>query len=301
MSRSKGRRIRESRCDRVFYVLNFCVATFFLLVTLYPLIYVVSASFSSPLALSQGRVWLWPVDITLDGYSAIFTMPSIMRGYLNSALYTVLGTSINVVMTVMAAYPLARRTLFGRGVFMFLFVFTMMFGGGLVPSYLLVRDLHMINTVWALVIPGALSVWNMTITMNFFRSNIPEEMLEAAQLDGCSDARFLLTFVIPLSKSILAVIALFYAVSHWNSYFNAMLYLNDAEKFPLQLVLRDVLVQNSISNTSQLDIQELMKKQNAQDLLRYSIIVVSTLPMMLVYPLVQKYLVKGVMVGSLKG
>ena len=185
---------------------------------------------------------------------------------------------------------------------MFLFAFTMMFSGGLIPTYLLVRDLKLLNSVWALILPGALSVWNMTITMNFFRGNLPDEMLEATQIDGCNDVQFLWRFAAPLSKSILAVIALFYAVGHWNSYFSALIYLTDARKYPLQLVLRDILINNQLDiSSSQMDVQTMLRKEYLQDLLKYAIIVVSTVPMMVLCPFVQKYLVKGVMLGSLRG
>ncbi len=299
---TKTQRVRSSGADRTFYAVNTLLGALFILITLYPLIFVVSASFSSGEALLRGEVWLLPREFNLEAYKTIFEMPEILRGFLNSVLYTAAGTFINVVFTLLAAYPLSRRDLYGRPVFMFLFVFTMMFSAGLIPTYLLVRDLHMLNTIWALIIPGALSVWNMTITMNFFRGNLPEEMLEATQIDGCSDIQFLWRFAIPLSKSIIAVIALFYAVGHWNSYFNALIYLTDAQKYPLQLVLRDILINNQLDiSSSQMDVQTIMRKEYLQDLLKYSIIVVSTVPMMLLYPFVQKYLVKGVMLGSLKG
>ena len=299
MSKQK---IRGINADRVFYGVNGLLGALFILVTLYPLIFVVSASFSSGEALMRGEVWLLPKGVNLDAYRTIFKMPEILRGFVNSLFYTALGTAVNVVFTVLAAYPLSRKDLYGRPVLMFLFAFTMMFSGGLIPTYLLVRDLKLLNSVWALILPGALSVWNMTITMNFFRGNLPDEMLEATQIDGCSDVQFLWRFAVPLSKSILAVIALFYAVGHWNSYFSALIYLTDARKYPLQLVLRDILINNQLDiSNSQMDVQTMLRKEYLQDLLKYAIIVVSTVPMMILYPFVQKYLVKGVMLGSLKG
>ncbi len=299
MSKQK---IRGINADRVFYGVNGLLGALFILVTLYPLIFVVSASFSSGEALMRGEVWLLPKGVNLDAYRTIFKMPEILRGFVNSLLYTALGTAVNVVFTVLAAYPLSRKDLYGRPVLMFLFAFTMMFSGGLIPTYLLVRDLKLLNSVWALILPGALSVWNMTITMNFFRGNLPDEMLEATQIDGCNDVQFLWRFAVPLSKSILAVIALFYAVGHWNSYFSALIYLTDARKYPLQLVLRDILINNQLDiSSSQMDVQTMLRKEYLQDLLKYAIIVVSTVPMMVLYPFVQKYLVKGVMLGSLRG
>lgn len=299
MSKQK---IRGINADRVFYGVNGLLGALFILVTLYPLIFVVSASFSSGEALMRGEVWLLPKGVNLDAYRTIFKMPEILRGFVNSLFYTALGTAVNVVFTVLAAYPLSRKDLYGRPVLMFLFAFTMMFSGGLIPTYLLVRDLKLLNSVWALILPGALSVWNMTITMNFFRGNLPDEMLEATQIDGCSDVQFLWRFAVPLSKSILAVIALFYAVGHWNSYFSALIYLTDARKYPLQLVLRDILINNQLDiSSSQMDVQTMLRKEYLQDLLKYAIIVVATVPMMILYPFVQKYLVKGVMLGSLRG
>ena len=299
MSKQK---IRGINADRVFYGVNGLLGALFILVTLYPLIFVVSASFSSGEALMRGEVWLLPKGVNLDAYRTIFKMPEILRGFVNSLFYTALGTAVNVVFTVLAAYPLSRKDLYGRPVLMFLFAFTMMFSGGLIPTYLLVRDLKLLNSVWALILPGALSVWNMTITMNFFRGNLPDEMLEATQIDGCSDVQFLWRFAVPLSKSILAVIALLYAVGHWNSYFSALIYLTDARKYPLQLVLRDILINNQLDiSSSQMDVQTMLRKEYLQDLLKYAIIVVSTVPMMILYPFVQKYLVKGVMLGSLRG
>lgn len=299
MSKQK---IRGINADRVFYGVNGLLGALFILVTLYPLIFVVSASFSSGEALMRGEVWLLPKGVNLDAYRTIFKMPEILRGFVNSLFYTALGTAVNVVFTVLAAYPLSRKDLYGRPVLMFLFAFTMMFSGGLIPTYLLVRDLKLLNSVWALILPRALSVWNMTITMNFFRGNLPDEMLEATQIDGCSDVQFLWRFAVPLSKSILAVIALFYAVGHWNSYFSALIYLTDARKYPLQLVLRDILINNQLDiSSSQMDVQTMLRKEYLQDLLKYAIIVVSTVPMMVLYPFVQKYLVKGVMLGSLRG
>lgn len=295
-------RIKAHGADKVFLILNTFLAILFLLVALYPLVFVVSASFSSGLALTQGRVWLFPIDFTLSGYTTILNMPPITSGFVNSVFYTLLGTVINIIFTIMAAYPLSRKDFQAKKPITMLFMFTMLFSGGMIPSFLLIQNLHLQNSVWALVLPGAVSVWNMIIVMNFFRSNIPDELLEAAQLDGCGDIRFLTSFVIPLSKSIIAVIGLFYAVSHWNSYFGALLYLSSPSKYPLPLVLRDILILNSVQNmASGMDIMDLIRRQNVQDLLKYSVIVVSTLPMMIIYPFMQKHLIKGVMVGSVKG
>ena len=196
-----------------------------LIIILYPLIFVVSSSFSTSRAVIAGEVWLWPVGWDLAGYQAVFNHKGLVRGFLNSLFYMITGTVINVTFTIMAAYPLSRRDFLFRGFWMFLFPFTMMFSGGLIPYYLLVRNLGMLDTRWAMIIPNAMAVWNVIITRTFFQTNIPDELREAAQIDGCSDLRFVWSVVIPLSYSIIAVNALFYAVGHWNSYFDALIFL----------------------------------------------------------------------------
>lgn len=293
--------MKEAKADRWFTILNYAVLSILLIVVLYPLVFVVSASFSSSTAVLSGRVWLWPVEPTLEGYRAVFKNAMVVKGFLNTMFYTVAGTGINLVFSVMAAYPLSRKDFRGRNGFMLLFVFTMMFSGGLIPSYLLVKDLGMIDTVWAMLLPAALSVWNVIIMRTYFQTTIPDELLEASQLDGCSDLRFLLRIVLPLSGPILAVIALFYAVGHWNQYFNAMIYLKRAELYPLQLVLRDILVQNEVNIDMLGDAKTAAARQGLRELLKYSLIVVTSFPLLVVYPFVQKFFVKGVMIGSLKG
>jgi multiple sugar transport system permease protein/putative aldouronate transport system permease protein len=268
---------------------------------LYPLIYIVSASFSDPVAVTSGRVWLWPVQPTLRGYEAIFKHRLLMTGFANSILYTVIGTLISVVLNILAAYPLSRADLPGRGVITFVFFFTTLFSGGLIPTYLVVRDLGMINTRWAMLIPGALGVWNVLIMRTYFQANIPRELYEAAQLDGCDDFTYLGRVVLPLSGPIIAVVALFYAVGYWNTYFNALIYLSDKNLWPLQLVLRDILVQNNINPQMLTDVRELILRQNLRESLKYSLIVVATLPVLLVYPFVQKHFVRGILLGSVKG
>ena len=241
------------------------------------------------------------MDFSLEGYKAVFSNDDIITGYMNTIFYTVCGTFVNVCVTVIAAYPLSRKDLVGQNFFAFLFSFTMLFSGGMIPNYLLMKDLHLLNTRWVMIIPGALSVYNMLVVKTFFQSSIPGELLEAAQIDGCSDAKYFFKILLPLSKASIAVITLYYAVSHWNSYFNALMYLDDRTKIPLQLVLREILVSNKISGEMIYDQELLEAKQNLSELLKYSLIVVSSLPIICVYPFVQKYFVKGVMVGSVKG
>ncbi|TBL72475.1 carbohydrate ABC transporter permease [Paenibacillus thalictri] len=293
--------IKEIKSDRWFTIINYVILSLFLITILYPLIYVASSSISSSEAVISGRVWLWPVSPTLDGYAAVFKHKLIWSGFSNSLYYTVAGTLINVIMTILAAYPLSRRDFYGKNVFMFLFVFTMMFSGGLIPTYLLVKDLGLLNTTWSMLLPGALGVWNMIITRTYFQTTIPDELLEASQLDGCTDFQFVWKIVLPLSGPIIAVITLFYAVGHWNSYFNALIYLKTQSLFPLQLVLRDILVQNDVAMNMLMDVQEQAKREGLRELLKYSLIVVASVPLLIVYPFVQKYFVKGIMIGSLKG
>lgn len=293
--------IREPRVDRWFNRINLFILSLFLIIVLYPLVFIVSASFSSPSAVISGKVWLFPVEPSLAGYSAVFKHKLIWSSFRNSVFYTVAGTLLNVVLTVAAAYPLSRRDLFGKNPIMLLFVFTTMFSGGLIPSYLLVKDLGMLNTVWSMIVPGALSVFNVIITRTYFKTTLPEEMLEAAQMDGCNDFRFVYSIVLPLSGPIIAVVALYSAVGHWNQYFNGLLYLKSPLLYPLQLVLRDILVQNQVDASMISDVKEQAELEGVRSLLKYSLIVVSSLPLMVAYPFVQKYFIQGVMIGSLKG
>ena len=244
---------------------------------------------------------LWPVDVTLRGYKTVFEYPTVLRGYLNTFFYTFSGTLINIALTMIAAYPLARPQLPGRKGLMLLFSFTMLFSGGMIPTYILVRGLGMINTVWAMIIPGALSVYNMIITRTFLQTNVPAELLEASQIDGCSDFRYFFSVVLPLSKAVIAVITLYYAVGHWNSYFSAFLYLSEQKLYPLQIVLRDILLANSFDASLIVDEELAAAKQGLADLLKYSLMVVSSLPVIIMYPFVQKYFIQGVLIGSIKG
>jgi putative aldouronate transport system permease protein len=293
--------IKESADDRLFTILNYIILFIFTITILYPLVYIVSASFSSSTAVVSGRVWLYPVEPTLAGYEAVFKHRLIMSSFLNSVYYTVVGTAINVLFTLIAAYPLSRKDFMPRNGIMALFVFTMMFSGGLIPSYLVVKELGMIDTRWSLLIPGALSVMNMIIARTYFQTTIPDELLEAAQMDGCSDFTFVRKIVLPLSGPIIAVISLFYAVGHWNQYFNALLYLKHQELYPLQLVLRDILVQNEVDASMITDVADQAARDGLRELLKFSLIVVSTLPVLIIYPFIQRHFVKGMMIGSLKG
>lgn len=293
--------IKKSGSDKIFYMVCYSVVALCVLIVLLPMMYVLAASFSSAAAVNAGKVWLWPVDFSLKGYETVLQYKSVWIGYRNTILYTACGTLINVIVTMLCAYPLSRRELKGRSFFTFMFSFTMLFSGGLIPTYILIRNLGMLNTVWAMLLPGAMSVHNMIIARVSMESNIPRDLLEAAKLDGASDAQYFSRIVLPLSKAVIAVIALYYAVGHWNSYFNAFIYLNDKQLYPLQLFLREILVQNNISSSDITDPEMLAQIQGLATQLKYPVIVVSTLPMICLYPFVRKYFDKGVMVGSLKG
>ncbi|MCR8629967.1 carbohydrate ABC transporter permease [Paenibacillus radicis (ex Xue et al. 2023)] len=286
--------------DKMFTILISILSFIILLAVSYPLIYVISASFSSPGALMSGRVWLLPVEPGLEGYKAVVAYKNVWTGYANSLFYTIIGTCINVVLTIAAAYPLSRKDLSGRKFILLLFTFTMIFSGGMIPTYLLVKDLGLLNTRWALLIPNALSVFNVIVAMSFFRSNIPDELLESAKIDGCSNFRFMTSIVLPVSGAIIAVISLFYAVDHWNSFFDALLYLSDKNKYPLQIFLREILLLNTSDNLT-LDVADQNQRLYLNELLKYSLIIFASLPLIITYPFVQKHFVKGVMIGSLKG
>jgi putative aldouronate transport system permease protein len=295
-----ARRIHESRTDRIFLFCVYLLLIVFLAVVLLPLLYIVASSFSSPEAVSSGRVLFWPVDFSLRGYHAVFENPQIVQGYLNSLFYTVVGTIVSVTMTIAIAYPMSRRTLVGRNVVMTLILFTMLFTGGLIPTYLVVQSVGLLDTRWALIVPQAIGVWQVIIARTYFRTTIPEELVEAAQLDGCGDLRFLWSVVIPLAKPMIAVVALMYAIMQWNSYFDALIYLKNPDLFPLQLVLRNILILNTTGGGA-VDASVVIQRQQLADLLKYSLIVVASVPVLLIYPFVARYFTKGIMIGAVKG
>ncbi len=300
-AKPRSTRINLAASDMVFYVIVYVVVGLLTLLVTLPLLNILACSFSSGSAVTMGKVSLWPVDFSIEGYKRVFGYQDVYIGYRNTIFYSLVGTLINVTMTLICAYPLARKGLPHKGFFMFLFTFTMMFGGGLIPTYLLVHTLGMVNTVWALLIPGAMGVYQMIIARTFIVNTIPDELLESAKIDGCSDFRFFTSFILPLSQAVIAVIALQYAVDHWNAYFGAMIYLTNKELFPLQLFLRQILIMNTVDTQSLVDEETLAVLQGMKDLIKYSLIVVATAPILCVYPFLQKYFVRGVMIGSLKG
>jgi putative aldouronate transport system permease protein len=298
---TKKTKIKEAASDRVYNIVNNSLLMIIFVVVAYPLLYITACSFSSTLAIYSGKVWIWPVGFQVTAYKEIFQYRPVLIGYGNTIYYTVIGTAVNVVCTIMAAYPLSRKDLVGRDLLMFMYTFTMIFFGGMIPTYLLVRNLGMLNTRWAMIIPQAVGVYNVIIARTFFQHNIPQDMLDAARIDGASDIQFIFMVVLPLSGAIIAVITLFYAVFHWNAFFHAFIYLNKRELYPLQVFLREILVMNEIDPEMVVDPEEMQEMENLRELLKYALIIVSSVPILLLYPFVQKYFVKGVMLGSIKG
>ncbi len=287
--------------DKIFYVIITVILSTFLILVLYPCIFVISASFSSGTAVQSGKVVLFPVEFSLEGYKTVFNTSTVWLGFRNSLFYTIAGTIINIVMTMTAAYCLSRQDLPGRNGIMLLFTFTMFFSGGLIPSYMVVQNLGILNTPWALLLPGGISVFNLIVARTFIINTIPIELLEASQMDGCSDIMYFLKVVIPLSKAIIAVLVLFYGVAHWNAYFNAMIYLHNKQLYPLTLYLREILMSSQIDPSTVQDPEMQARLADMVGVIKYSLIVVSMIPVLIIYPFVQKYFVKGVMIGSVKG
>lgn len=288
------------RSDKTFDVIVGILAAIVILIVLVPLVFVAAASFSDPDRVIRGEVLFWPKGVTLKAYTMVFENKDIWRGFANTIFYTAAGTLISVIMTILAAYPLSRKNLRGRNFIMMAILFTMYFSGGMVPTYLLVRDLGMYNTIWALLIPNALSTYNLIVAKTFFENSIPEELYESARLDGCGNIPMLIKIVLPLSKAIMAVLVLYYAVAIWNAYFDALIYIKDSSMHPLQIVLRNILLlgQTEQMGTNDVGMAEKIKMAEA---IKYSVIVVSSIPMLALYPFVQKYFVKGVMIGAVKG
>ncbi|WP_209975636.1 carbohydrate ABC transporter permease [Paenibacillus eucommiae] len=293
--------MRQTAGDRLFGVINGILLLLVLAAVLYPLLFVVVASISRPEAVINGEVWLWPKGITLQGYAKVFQNKDIVTGYLNTILYTVAGTALNLAMTVMAAYPLSRKDFRGRNIIMAMFVITMFFGGGLIPTYLLIKKLGMLNTFAVMIIPGAVSVMNIIIMRTFFQTSIPIEVQEAAQIDGCSNMQLLVRIVLPLSVPILAVMVLFYSVGHWNAYFNALIFLSDREKYPLQLILREILILSQMQDMVKMGEETFTRQLMNAESIKYAVIIIANLPVLMLYPFLQKYFVKGIMIGAIKG
>lgn len=289
---------RESRGDRIFYAVNLAILLLLAAIVLYPLYFIVIASISNADAVLGGRVYLYPVDITLVGYSKIIERTDVWLGYLNTIIYTFLSTVISLFVTILAGWALSRKSLPFRKFFMVFFIITMFFGGGLIPFYNVVSSLGLLDSMWAIILPSALSAWNLFMTKTFFEVGISESMIEAAEIDGAGQVRTFLFVVLPLSKAIMAVMALYYAVGQWNSYFNAMIFLQTEEKYPLQLVLREILIASETTTGG--SGETILEQYRLANQLKYVSVIVSSLPVIVLYPFVQKYFAQGVMIGSLK-
>lgn len=289
------------KSDKIFDCVNFILMFIALLIVLYPLYFVIIASFSEPVMVASGKVWFFPKGVTLDGYKLLLQQSEVWLGYRNSILYATVGTFINLAVTLPAAYALSRKDFKARKICMMLFTFTMLFNGGLVPTYLVVRQLGLLNKMAVMVVIDAMTVWNLIIARSFF-DNLPGELRDAAVIDGCDNVRLFFQIVLPLSKAMIAVIALYYAVMHWNTFFSALIYLSDMKKYPLQMFLRDILIQNEQQSTLFDGDPELANvKLRLAELVKYCIIIVGSIPVIIAYPFVQKYFVKGVMIGAVKG
>ncbi len=290
-----------SKKDRIFDAIVIGILFIVLLIVLYPLYFVVIASVSEPISVISGKVFFKPVKFNLEAYRRVFQYKLVMKGYRNTLLYTVAGTSLNLVMTVLAAYPLSRRRLHGKMFFTGMMMVTMFFSGGLIPTYIMIRNLQLLDTFWVMILPSAVSVWNVMLTRSFFISGVPYELEEAARVDGASHITTLVRIILPVSKAILAVMVVFYAAAHWNNYFSGLIYLSTESKYPLQLVLRAILIMNQMKEDMIIDVGDTYSRQMLAETLKYALIVVASVPLLILYPFVQRYFVHGVMIGSVKG
>ncbi len=300
------KKVKRSREDVIFDSIIFVVLTVIFLIVAYPLYFIIISSISAPEAVAGGKVVLLPVDINFRGYQEVFKDSRIMKSFLNSVFYTACGTLINLAVTLPTAYALSRSKFVLKKFVTTFYLITMFIGGGMIPTYLVVQKTGLLDTMWSLIIPGALGVYNMIVARTFFQQNISEELYEAAEIDGCSHARFFFSIALPLSGAIIAIMVLYYGVGHWNAYFNALLYMQTEEKFPLQLILRSILVQNEAqlgqaASTSVAAREAAQRQRELVELMKYSLIIISSIPVLILYPLIQKHFVKGVMIGSVKG
>ncbi|GEN88820.1 carbohydrate ABC transporter permease [Oceanobacillus sp. FSL W8-0428] len=293
-----------SLSDKAFDRINFLFVLLITLIIIYPLIFVISASISDPHAVNTGKMWLWPVDVTFEGFQRVFQNDAIWIGYKNTILYTAVGVIVHLFVLLPAAYALSRKELMGKKAWLWFILFTMLFNGGLIPTYLVVRNLQMLDTMWAIVIPGVVGAWSILVARTFFQQTIPDQLVEAAKIDGASDIYLFFKVVLPLSMPIIAVMALFHGVALWNQYFNALIYLRSEDKFPLQLILRQILILNEVSADSASSAagsaQSFADQIKTASLVKYAVIIVSALPLLIVYPFLQRFFVKGVLIGSVK-
>lgn len=293
--------VKRSKEDLIFDLLNYIVLGAFLLIVLYPLYFIIIASFSDPSRVLSGDVILLPKDLDFSGYQKIFSDTNIWQGYYNTFVYTILGTVLNVVLTMGIGYPLSRNYFSGKKPIMIFLMITMYFGGGMVPTYLLVKDMGLRNTATIMIVMGAVSVFNVIITRSFLEANIPTELEEAASIDGCSQFKFFFRMVLPLSGSIIAVLILYYGIWHWNDYMTGLIYLDDGEKYPLQLIIRSLLIQTQMEANDVASIESLSQRLKVAESIKYGVIIISSLPVLVLYPFLQKHFTKGVLVGAVKG
>lgn len=291
----------NSYSDKIFDVVNVLLMVVLVVVFAWPLWFVLISSFSDPFEVTMGNVLLFPKGLTLDSYKAMMKYSQILTGYANSLYYTVVGTGINMVLSICCAYPISRKDFPLRKPLLLMFLFTMYFSGGMIPTYLVVKQVGILNTRWAMMLPGAISVYNCLVMRNYFMNSIPGELEEAAVLDGANAAQYLQKVVLPLSKPVLAVIGLYYAVGHWNAYYAALLYLQDLDLYPLQSILRNIMSATQMINDPSLSAEEIDAMVRLEMTMKYSVIVAAAFPMLCLYPFIQKYFVKGVMVGAVKG
>lgn len=301
----RKKKIKRSREDVIYDAVIFVILTLILIIVAYPLYFIIISSISDPKAVAGGKVIFKPIGFTLQGYAEVFKDDRIMKSFFNSLVYTTCGTLLNLAVTLPTAYALSRTKFFAKKFVTTFYMITMFIGGGMIPTYLVVQKTGLLDSMWALIIPGALSVYNMIVARTFFQQNISEELYEAAEIDGCGHGRFFFGIALPLSGAITAIMVLYYGVGHWNSYFNALLYMQTEDKFPLQLVLRSILVQNEAQlSQGALTVaarETMEKKRQLAELMKYSLIIISSIPVMVIYPFIQKHFVKGVMIGSVKG
>ncbi len=299
-TKTKGTKIKLSGGDRVFEVVLFIIMALVCVIIVYPIYHVILASITDPVIVNSGKPLFYPVSVYLEGYKTTFAYTPLWTAYRNTIVYTLVGTLIALFCTIPAGYALSRTDMIGRRPLMFVFTFTMFFSGGIIPLYLTIRQLGIYNTIWAMVLPVAVSAYNLIVCRSFFESGIPVELLESAKVDGCSDFKFFFQIAIPLSTTIIAVMALFYATALWNQFFNALMYLQDDAKMPLQVVLRNLVLMNQANQMGSSG-AELVSKQKLAEQLKYCVVVVSAVPLLIVYPFLQKYFAQGVTIGAVKG
>ena len=294
------RAIKYVNSDTIFLGFIYVIMFLICIIMLYPLILTVSNSVSDPQSIVRGEVKLLPVGFSFEFYEKVFENEDIIRGFINSVIYTVVGTIVNLIMTILAAYPLSRKDLVGKNVIMLFITFTMFFSGGMIPTFLVVRNLHLMNTMWAIILPGAINTYNMIIARTYFINNIPQELQDAAMIDGCSNTKFLIKVVLPISTTIIVILTMFYAVSHWNAYLNPLMYFSKKEMYPLQVIIRDILQSAQAADMTNAD-TVLSTRFFEIERIKYASIVIASLPMVIAYPFIMKYFQKGVMMGAIKG